>query len=71
MPVEVLESDPKVEDRTGHFKQLWRQGQLALTALAPHGHHQVIPGAGHFIFQDRLDVALDTIGAVLDEIGSG
>ncbi len=71
VPVEVLEADPRVEDRTGHFKVLWRQGQLALAALAPHGHHRVVPGAGHVIFQDRLDVALDTIEAVLDEVGSG
>jgi pimeloyl-ACP methyl ester carboxylesterase len=71
VPVEVLESDPKVEDRTGKLKLLWHQGQLALAALAPHGHHRVVPGAGHFIFHDRLDVALDTIGAVLDEVGTG
>jgi alpha/beta hydrolase fold len=71
VPVEVLESDPAVEGRTGHDKLLWHQGQLALAALAPHGHHQVVPDAGHFIFQDRLDVALDTIGAVLDEVGAG
>jgi hypothetical protein len=71
VPVEVLEADPQVEDRTGHFKVLWRKGQLALAALAPHGHHRVVPGAGHVIFQDRLDVALATIEAVLDEVGSG
>ena len=36
----------------GPFKVLWHQGQLALTALAPQGHHRVVAGAGHFIFQD-------------------
>jgi len=71
VPVEVLESDPKVEDRTGQFKELWRQGQLALTALAPHGHHRVVTGAGHFIFRGRLDVALETIRGALDEVGAG
>ena len=71
VPVEVLESDPKVEDRTGHFKVLWHEGLLALAALAPHGHHRVVPGAGHFIFRDNLDVALEVIGGVLDDVGTG
>jgi hypothetical protein len=71
VPVEVLESDPKVEHRTGHIKVLWHEGLLALAALAPHGHHRVVPGAGHFIFRDNLDVALEVIGGVLDDVGSG
>ena len=74
VPVRILQHDPAVAAADGtpaSQERLWRRGQVALSRLSPRGRLDVVPGAGHFVHQDRPDVAVAAIRDVLARVSEG
>jgi pimeloyl-ACP methyl ester carboxylesterase len=72
IPLEILRHDPAVyaeqEVWSSTVEAQWGAAQAAYAALAPHGHVSVVPGAGHFVFQDAPATSVEAVRAVLAEL---
>jgi pimeloyl-ACP methyl ester carboxylesterase len=69
IPFEILRHDPAVyaeqEVWSSTVEARWGAAQAAYAALAPHGQVSIVPGAGHFVFQDAPAVSVAAVRDVL------
>lgn len=67
VPVRILQRDfdVRTDGTPAEEERRWHLGQVALSQLSPQGRLEVVPRAGHFIYQDRPDVAVAAIKDVL------
>ncbi len=68
VPVRILQRDFSVrtDGTPADEERRWHRGQVALSKLSPQGRFEMVPRAGHFIYQDRPDVAVAAITDVLE-----
>jgi pimeloyl-ACP methyl ester carboxylesterase len=72
IPFQILRHDPAVYAEQNVWSSTveaqWGAAQAAYAALAPHGRVSVVPGSGHFVFQDAPATSVAAVRHVLAEL---